>query len=216
LTNEDRGTLLARRAVSWRFVGPALCTLIVLGQIGVRIRPPDITLALGLFTAAALIALAKVAVWFGTSHQTFGREERLVVVVCVLAIGGSWYSSRMWAFERQFDALVATQNQDLKLTLNELSGKILVFVSERNREAPPAPRPETWDEDEGELFRYRQATQRAFEAEFGPQVRAAHTVLRNFALTDRDFERFYSRPADTFEMRIVAAKLAFFSSKIPL
>lgn len=180
-----------------------------------RISPPPIPLALELFTAAALIALAKVAVWVGTSHQTFGREERLLVVVSVLVIGGGWYGTRIWAFERQFDALVASQNTNFRLTLDELSGKILVFVADRNRHAPPAPRPETWDTDENALLMYRQNTELAFERGFGPQVRAAHDVLRLFALTDRDFERFYQRPSDTFEMRVVATKLAFFSSKIP-
>jgi hypothetical protein len=188
----------------------------VLGEIAVRIAQPDIPIALNLFTAAAVIALLKVSVWVGTSHQTFGREERLIVVIAVLVIGGGWYGSRMWAFERQFDALVASQNTNFKLTLNELSGKILVFVSERERHAPPGPKPETWDADEVVLLRYRQDTERAFESRFGPQLRAAHDVLRLFALTDRDFERFYRRPADTFEMRVVAIKLAFFSSKIPI
>lgn len=170
---------------------------------------------LNLFTAAALIALLKVAVWVGTSHQTFHREERLLVVVCVLGIGGAWYSTRIWTFERQFDALVAAQDRNFKLTLDELSGRILVFVNEKTRDAPPAPRAETWDEDEAALFRYRQTTERLFEAEYGAQVRAAHDVLRLFALTDRDFEQFYEHPSDTFEMRVVANKLAFFSRKIP-
>jgi len=213
---DDRATRLARRATSWWFVGPIVCTLVVLAEIGIRLPVPAVPLALNLFTAAALVALAKVAVWFGTSHQTFGREQRLGVVVSVLLIGGSWYGTRIWAFERQFDALIRAQNASLKLTLNELSGKILVFVADRTRHAPPPPRPETWDQDEVALLRYRQFTQRAFESEFGAQVRAAHDVLRNFALSDRDFERFYLRPADTFEMRVVATKLAFFSRKIPL
>ncbi|HEX4347945.1 MAG TPA: hypothetical protein VHZ73_10250 [Vicinamibacterales bacterium] len=215
MTGDDRGTLLVRRATSWWLVGPVLCTLVALAEIGARLPAPPVSLVLNLFTAAALIALAKVAVWVGTSHQTFKREERLAVVVCVLVVGGSWYGTRIWTFERQFDALVVSQNRNFKLTLDELSGRILVFVSEETRDAPPAPRAATWDQDEGALLRYRQTTQRAFEAEYGSRVRAAHDVLRLFALTDRDFERFYRQPSDTFEMRIVANKLAFFSAKIP-
>jgi hypothetical protein len=206
---------LARRATGWWLVGPIVCTLVAFAEIGVRLPVPDTTLAVRFFTAAALIALAKVAVWVGTSHQTFGREERLLVVIAVLGIGGSWYASRIWTAERQFDALVVSQNAGLRLTLNELSGKILVFVADRTGHAPPAPRPESWDADEAALFQYRQFTQRAFEQQFGPQVRAAHDVLRVFALTDRDFERMYQHPSDTFEMRVVAVKLAFFSTKIP-
>jgi hypothetical protein len=207
--------MLVRRATGWWLVGPVVCTLVLLAEVGARLPSPPVPLVLRLFTAAALIALAKVAVWVGTSHQTFKREERLMVVIAVLTIGGSWYGTRIWTFDREFDALVASQNDNFKLTLDELSGRILVFVAAETRGAPPAPRPETWDRDEGELFRYRQDTQRAFESRFGAQVRAAHDVLRLFALTDRDFERFYQHPSDTFEMRIVATKLAFFSKKIP-
>ena len=186
-----------------------------MAEIGARLPIPPVQLVLNLFTAAALVALAKVAVWVGTSHQTFHREERLVVVVCVLVIGGAWYSTRIWTNERYFDALIASQNRNLKLTLDELSGRILVFVNQETRDAPPLPKAETWDKDEAALLRYRQTTERVFEAEYGSQVRAAHDVLRLFSLTDRDFERFYRQPADTFEMRVVANKLAFFSAKIP-
>ena len=183
--------------------------------VGGHLSPPPVSLIVGCITAEALILLAKVAVWVGSSHQTFKREERLLVVVSVLAIGAGWYETRLWTFERQFDDLVATQNMNLTLTLNELSGKILVFISSRERAMPPPPRQETWDRDEAALLRYRQDTQTAFEKSFGSEVRAAHDVLRLFALTDRDFERFYRQPADTFEMRIVAKKLQFFASKIP-
>jgi len=189
--------------------------LAVAAYVGGHISPPPVSLIVDCITATALILLAKVAVWVGSSHQTFKREERLLVVVSVLAIGGGWYGTRVWTFERQFDDLVSTQNMNLKLTLNELSGKILVFVAERERALPPAPKEETWDRDEAALLRYRQDTQEAFEKSFGPEVRAAHDVLRLFALTDRDFERFYREPADTFEMRVVAKKLAFFASKLP-
>jgi hypothetical protein len=204
LSGHDRLTRIVRRAVSWRYVGPPVLTLVVLAEIGGRISPPPVNLALWCFASAA------------TSHRTFTRDERLIVVIAVLAIAGSWYGARMWVFERQFDDLVSTQNMNFKLTLNELSGRILVFVSDRTRHAPGPPRPETWDRDEADIMHYRQEVQIEFEAIFGGQVRAAHDVLGLFRLTDRDFERFYQHPADTFEMKIIATKLAFFSSKIPL
>ena len=192
-------------------------SLAIIAYIGGHISPPPVILVVRCITAASLILLAKVAVWFGSSHQTFKREERLLVVVSVLAIGGGWYSSREWINERYIDDRVSSDNRELKLRLDELSGRILVFAADHERHQPPAPRPETWDRDEANLLRYRQDTEMAFEASLGPQVRAAHTVLASpsFRLTDRDFERFYRQPADTFEMRVVAKKLAFFSSKIP-
>lgn len=212
----DRLTRIVRRAAGWRYVGPPVLTLVVLAEVGARISPLPVNLVLWCFTSAALVLLAKLAVWVATSYPTFTRDERLIVVIVILAVAGSWYAARMWVFERQFDDLVSTQNMNYKLTLNELSGRILVFVSDRTRDAPGAPRPETWDRDETAILRYQQDIQTEFEATFGPQVRAAHDVLAEFGLTDRDFERFYRHPADTFEMRIIATKLAFYSSKIPL
>jgi hypothetical protein len=216
LSARDRLTRIVRRAVSWRYVGPAVLTLVVLAEVGGRTSPPPVNLVLWCFTIAALVVLAKLAVWVATSYPTFTRDERLIVVIVILATAGSWYAARTWAFERQFDDFVATQNLNFKLTLNELSGRILVFVSDRARHAPAPPKPETWDRDEDDIMRYQHDAQIEFEAVFGRQVRTAHDVLAQFGLTDRDFERFYRHPADTFEMRVVATKLAFFSSKIPL
>jgi hypothetical protein len=215
LTAHGRLTRIVRRAASWRYVGPAVLTLFVLAEIGGRISPPPVNLVLWCFSSAAAVLLAKLAVWVATSYRTFTRDERLIVVICILAIAGSWYATRMWVFERQFDDLVATQNLNFKLTLDELSGKILVFVSDSSRHAPGPPRPETWDRDEADIMQYQRGIQIEFEATFGRQVRAAHDALRQFGLTDQDFERFYRHPADTFEMRIIATKLAFYSSKIP-
>jgi hypothetical protein len=215
LSSHVRLTRIVRRAASWRYVGPAVLTLLVLAEIGGRTSPPPVNLVLWCFASAATALLAKLAVWVATSYRTFTRDERLVVVLVILAVAGSWYAARMWVFERQFDDFVATQNKDLKLTLNELSGRILVFVSDRTRHAPAPPKPETWDRDEADIMRFQDGVQIEFEANFGSQVRAAHDVLAQLGLTDRDFERFYRHPADTFEMRVVATKLAFFSSKIP-
>ena len=216
MLTDDPITLAVRRAASWRYVAPAVFTLVAAAEIGARLSPLPIDLVVRCFSAAAVILLVKPTVWVVTSRATFTRDERLIAFISLLIIVGGWYGTRMWAFERTFDDLVATQNRTLKLTLNELSGKILVFVAARGRQAPPAPKPETWDLDQAAIMRYRQETQIEFETEFGKQVRTAHNVLGLFSLTDRDFERFYRQPSDTFEMTILAKKLAFFSAKIPL
>jgi hypothetical protein len=212
----DRLTRIVRRAVSWQYVGPAVLTLIALAEVGGRTSPPPVNLVLWCFASAAVLLLVKLAAWVAISYRTFTRDERLVVVLVILAVAGGWYAARTWVFERQFDDLVSTQNANFKLALNELSGRILVFVSDSTRHAPGPPSPETWDRDEADIMRYQQEIQKEFEATFGGQVRAAHDRLGLFGLTDRDFERFYQHPADTFEMKIIATKLAFFSSKIPL
>jgi hypothetical protein len=216
LLTDDPITKAVRRAASWRYVGPAVLSLIAAAEIGAHLSPLPSSLVLRCLSAAAVILLLKLTVWVVTSHATFQREERLIAFVSLLIIAGGWYGTRSWVFDRAFDDLVATQNENIKLTLNELSGKILVFVAARGQQAPPPPKPETWDLDQAEIMRYRQETQIEFEAAFGNQVRNAHNVLGLFALTDRDFERFYRQPSDPFEMSIIAHKLAFFSAKIPL
>jgi hypothetical protein len=216
LLTDDPITLAVRRAASWRYVGPAVFSLVAAAEVGGRLSPLPVSLVLRCFSAAAVILLVKLTVWVVTSYATFKRDERLIAFVSLLIVVGSWYGTRAWVFERAFDDLVATQNRNLKLTLNELSGKILVFVAARGQHAPPPPKPDTWDRDQAEIMHYRQETQVEFEATFGKEVRTAHNVLGLFSLTDRDFERFYRQPSDPFEMTIVARKLAFFSAKIPL
>jgi hypothetical protein len=213
---DDPITRAVRRAVSWRYVGPAVLTLLAVAEIGAHLSPLPTSLVLRCFSAAGVILLVKLTVWVVTSHATFKREERLIAFVSLLLIAGSWFGTRSWVVERSIYDLGSTENRNLKLTLNELSGRILVFVAARQQQAPPAPQPATWDRDEGEIMRYRQETQIEFEAVFGARVRAAHDRLRLFLLTDPDFERFYRQPSDPFEMSIIANKLAFFSAKIPL
>ena len=216
MLTDDPITLAVRRAARWRYVGPAVFALVAAAEIGARLSPLPASLVLRCFSAAAVILLFKLTVWVVTSHATFKRDERLIAFVSLLIIVGSWYGTRAWLFERAFDDLVATQNRNLKLTLNELSGRILVFVAARSQQAPPPPKPDTWDLDQAAIMRYRQATQIEFDARFGKEVRTAHNLLTLFSLTDRDFERFYRQPSDPFEMNIIANKLAFFSAKIPL
>ena len=189
--------------------------LILFAEIGGRLMSPPVALTLWCFGAADALLLIKLTIWVASSYRTFGREERLMTVIALLFIGTSWYATRIWTFERQFDSFVTAQNGNFRLTLNELSGKILVFAADRSRHAPPAPQPDTWDRDVAVFLGYQNDTVTEFEARFGGEVRAAHDTLGAFGVTDRDFEMFYRRPADLFEMRVVAEKLAKFSTKIP-
>src|SRR5262249_23990913 len=105
------------RIVSWRFVAPAVLTLFICAEIGARLRLPPAALVVACFTAAAAILLAKLIVWVATSSRYFGREERLAALISLLAIAGGWYIARTWTYERQFDALIQAQNNNLVLTL---------------------------------------------------------------------------------------------------
>ena len=132
----------------------------------------------------------------------------------ICAIGMGWYDSRQWVHERQFDYLVAAQNADLRLTVAQLSAEILAFVAERGRHAPPPPQPATWDQDEAAYGRYETETVVAFERQFGKQVRSAHDIFGLLGIRDKDFEIFYAHPANVFQMRIIAAKLATLAARV--
>ena len=208
-------TLAARRIFGWWSVGPLFVTLVVIGEIASHLSPPAADIALWCFGGAAALLLARLGTWVLAVYPSFDRHERAGAVVMFFAIVLGWNGTRVWLFEKQFDYLVASGNTSLKLSLSELSGKILVFVADRTRHAPPAPKPATWEQDEDAVIRYQNETVLAFEDSFGRAVRSAHDTLRLYGLTDRDFEEFYQRPSDPFEMRVIAVKLATFAGKIP-
>ena len=162
-----------------------------------------------------MLLLLKLLVWIATSHRSFGPPERLAAFVMLCTIAMSWYTAHQWVHQRQFDDLVASQNADLKLTVMELSSEILAFVAARSREAPQPPRPATWDQDEAAATRYEVGTEQAFERRFGKQVRATHDILALLGIGDRDFDAFYAHPADAFQMRVIAVKLAFLAGRLP-
>lgn len=188
--------------------------LVTLGEVGGRLAPPAPDVALWCFGAAAVLLALKIAVWIATSYRAFGRPERLAAFVMLCAIAMGWYAVRQWVAERQFDYLVAAQNTDLRLTVAELSSEILAFVAKRSREAPPAPRPATWDQDEAAAARYAIATEQEFESRFGKQVRATHDILSLLGIGDKDFNTFYAHPADAFQMRVVAEKLSLLAARV--
>jgi hypothetical protein len=203
-----------RRAVAWGFVGPPVVALLTFGEVGGRLSPPATDVAMWCFGSAAVLLGLKLLVWIVTAHHAFGPPERLAAFVLLCTIAMGWFGARQWIHQRQFDDLVASQNADLKLTVMELSSEILAFVSTRVREAPPAPRPATWDQDEAAAAQYEIATERAFERRFGKQVRATHDILGLLGIADKDLDVFYPRPADAFQMRVVAVKLARLADRV--
>jgi len=196
-------------------VGPPLVTLLAIAEVAGRASPTATGVALACFEAAAGLCLLKVVAWVFASHEQFGRPERLALFVLLGAIGLCWLGAREWVAERRFDDLVLRQDHALKLTVQQLSGQILAFVAERARRAPASPRPATWARDEDAFLVYETDTVREFNTAFGAQVRAAHDVLGLLGIGDRDLEAFYKRPANTFQMRIVATRLAALVAKLP-
>jgi hypothetical protein len=205
---------LMSRAVSWPLLGPPVLVLIALAEIAARVTPPAVDVSLWCFGAAAVLLAVKLLFWMETEHRAFDRQDRLAAVVMVCAIGMGWYAARQWVRERQFDYLVAVQNADLRLAVNQLAAQILAFLTERSRHAPPPPRPATWDRDEAAFIEYETDTVREFDRRFEKQVRAAHDILAQLGLNDKDLDVFYLRPANTFQMQVIAAKLAALGARV--
>jgi hypothetical protein len=203
-----------RRAVAWPLAGPPVLVLVTFGVIAARLAPPAPDVALWCFGAASALLALKLLIWTASSYRAFDRPERLAAFVMACAIGMGWYSVRQWVHERQFDDLVAAQNADLQLTVDELSAEILSFLAERGRQAPPPPRAATWDQDETEITRYEIATVQQFDARFEKQVRATHDILSLLGLRDRDLDLFYAHPASPFQMQVIAMKLAKLGARI--
>jgi hypothetical protein len=204
-----------RHALSWPFVGPPVVLLIVLGEVGARLAPPAAEITIWCFGAAAALLALKLLCWIASSHRSFGRQERMAAFVMIAAIAMGWYASVQWLRERQFDYVVAAQNADIKLAAAQLSASILTFVAERGRHAPPPPQPATWNQDEAAFERYEMETAREFERQFGKQTRVAHDVFGQLGIRDRDFEVFYARPANVFQIRVVGVRLATLAKRVP-
>ena len=152
-----------RHALGWPFIGPPVAVLIAFGEAGARFAPPAIEVAIWSFGAAAVLLTLKLLCWIAASHRSFERHNRLAAFVMLLAIAGGWYAADGWVHERQFDYIVSAQNAELKLSTAQLSASILAFVTERARHAPPAPRPETWNEDQAAFARHETEMVEAFE-----------------------------------------------------
>jgi hypothetical protein len=189
--------------------------LIVFAEIGGRLAPPAVEVATWCFGSAAVLLTVKLLCWISISRGSFDRHHRLAAFVMLVAIAMGWYAATDWLHERQFDYLVAAQNANLKLTAEQLSASILAFLAERGRHAPPRPQPATWNRDEAAFASYETETVEEFEGRFGKPTRVAHDVFGQLGIRDKDFDVFYAHPANAFQMRVIAVKLAALAAKVP-
>ncbi len=64
------------------------------------------------------------------------------------------------------------------------------------------------------MLRYEQDTSLLFEADFGPQVRRTREMFSLRGLTDRDLDAFYRRPANAFQIGVIARRLPVLAHRL--
>jgi hypothetical protein len=200
---------IARDAVA-ATIGGLLMVTVVAGTM----TPPASAIADRYSTLAGILIAATVVTTLVVAGDRLERPGRLMAVVVLLTTGVAWYSGRLWVHEKQFDYIVAQQKTDLELRAVELSGDIVNFLRERRLTAPPHPSPPTWERDVEAVLGYEQETSALFDAQFGLQVRRIRDLLSLRGLRDRDLDAFYRRPANAFEIGIVAEKVAALARRL--
>lgn len=209
-----RPTDIVRRVFSWWSIGLSGLFASACLTLALQLTPPAFDAARVCATALAVILAAKVLSWVAISGAAFGREERLLAFVMLVAVALGWFGSGEWMAERSFDYRAAQQKAELVQALHDTSVRITQFVDDRDRVAPSRPRPATWEQDVDTFTRFESETANAYEHRFGARVRAAHDLATLRGLRDRDFDAFYRHPANQFQMRVVAKKLDGFSAML--
>lgn len=202
------------RLFAWRALLPGALFAAGLAIAAERLRPPASDITLRCVTIVAVLLGAKLVSWVVISGHRFAREERLLTFVMFMAIVLSWIGLRQAIGEAAFDYVVAAQRADLSQTARTLSYQLDGFLQARRRIAPPAPRPATWEADENANEAFDTQTVVLYERRFGRAVRNAHDLFTLRGLRTRDFDQFYRRPANEFQMRVVAKQLAFLAGKL--
>jgi hypothetical protein len=203
-----------RRAFGWWTTGAAIGAASAAMIIAFRLTPPAFDVARLCTTIIAVTLAAKVLVWAGVSGATFGREERLLAFVMLAATALGWIGAGEAIGDRAFDYRASEQKAELRRALHDTSVGLTQFCDARDRQAPPRPEPATWQRDMDALDRFESDTVRAYERRFGARVRAEHDLASLRGLRDRDLDAFFRRPANEFQLRVIAKRLDGFSEKL--
>jgi hypothetical protein len=158
--------------------------------------------------------MAKLVAWVVRAGRSFHREERLLTFVTFAAIVMAWIGAQQGIFDVAFNHEVHVQKSALVVSARDLSREILSFLEGRRRVVPARPRPATWDDDVAAWARYDDETAVAYDRQFRARVRAARDLLALRNMRDRDLDTFYERPANDFQVGIVARKLAGLADKL--
>jgi hypothetical protein len=192
----------------------AIGGLLAVALAAATLTPPAVVIADRYLTLAAIVAAATILTAVIMSRELLDRERRLIALVLLVGTGMGWYSGRLWVHEKQFDYLVASQKNDLRLGIIELASDIDIFLRARAGAAPPRPAPATWEHDVEAVLRYEDDTSTLYERRFGPQVRRTREILALEQLTDRDLDVFYKRPVNAFQIDVVAQRLIVMARRL--
>jgi hypothetical protein len=205
---------VVRQVFAWPALAAGVVVALAFAVAAFRLTPPAFDVAKSCAAVVAVLLAAKVLVWVASDGASFGREERLLAFVMLVACGLGWIGTGQWIEERAFDYRVAEQKAALTLALHDTAVRLMEFVDARDRQAPPHPRPATWQHDVDLFDRFEEETVTIYERRFGARVRAAHDLASLRGLRDRDLDAFFRHPANEFQMRIIAKKLDGFASAL--
>jgi hypothetical protein len=198
----------------WPVLLPGLAAALVLAAIATYQRPPAPEVASRCVAVAAILLLAKVIAWVIADGARFEREQRLAVAVSVFAVLGGWYAALSSIAQAEFDYRVMVQQDALEESCRALSRELLAFVDGRTRAAPVSPRAASWNRDEAQWLAFERTTAALYEERFDRRVRMAHDLLSLRDLRDRDLDACYRSVANTFQMTIVARRLATLADRL--
>jgi hypothetical protein len=203
-----------RPAVPWSLILPGVAASGLFAAVAIRMTPPAADVAETCATIVAGLLAVKLIAWVAESGSGFQREERLSAFVMAATITLAWIGAREIIHETAFDEKVRTQKRELVASAGDLSREIASFLEGRRQVEPPAPKPETWERDDEAWLRFESQTAANYERRFGARVRTTHDLLGLRNMRDRDLDAFYRRPANDFQMGVVAQKLGVLAQRL--
>ena len=75
--------------------------------VALKITPPAFSVASSCVTILAVALAVRLIAWVAVAGASFGREERLLAFVMMMAVGFGWLGAREWIAERDFDSRAA-------------------------------------------------------------------------------------------------------------
>jgi hypothetical protein len=201
------------RPIVASFVPAAAGTaLAVAGVLTVLKTPADLGPAHDYFAIAAIVLIAGVISWAVIARPSFGRLEQFVMFVTLAAIAGGWYASYQWSDAMRAAFVASRQGHQLKLNAARLADTLVVFLSDRERVAPPRPAGKPTKKELETSRTFEAETLRLFENNFAREVRATHDLLAIRGLHDHDLDVMYRHPENGFQIRIIASRFAMLAS----